>query len=187
MGTSISQGSPNDLNWRRARIAAASPSVPVELSVRELWRAAAQNSVASWSELLSSAGVISCLNLAVSSENRVYVPRRAAQEIGRSRQSSIATDIARRALVRALSREDRDQAFVEFLFIEAANYLVSRDASTQVSPTNRNRNVSDVIAYKRQVADRVRDLVRSYPLPPHEELANGWPDHVRGVIQALSR
>jgi hypothetical protein len=161
MGTSASQASPRSgpsaTSWAAVAAGYRSPEVPLERVVKEIWRAAQSGEEANWRVLLRSAGVRLCFDTASTAESPQQALATATREISRSRQSSIAVDVAKRALVQGFSVSgDVRRGFVEALFGQVTSYLISRDLAGHVGDRFRNRRVSDAIEFKKNVGLQVR-------------------------------
>jgi hypothetical protein len=111
--------------------------------------------------------------------------RAASRHISQERVSSLAADIAKRAVVRSFSHEDRASGFARELLVETSNYLVSRDLSGSISPNSRNNSVSQAIAFKEQISQRVSDAVREAGSPGTEPAA--WTAFLHRAIEQLVR
>ena len=130
MGTSASQASPRSgpsaTSWAAVAAGYRSPEVPIDRVVKEIWRAAQSGEEANWRVLLKSAGVRLCFDTASTAESPEQALATATREISRSRQSSIAVDVAKRALVQGFSVSgDVRRGFVEALFGQVTSYLIS--------------------------------------------------------------
>jgi hypothetical protein len=104
-----------------------------------------------------------------------------------SGQSSLAADIAQRAIVQSFkSPGDRVGAFTKALFAEAGNYLVSRDLPGFVGPAGRARNVSEALQFKNEIRSQIARRVAEVPRPAQFAEA-GWKDYVGRVVSQLKR
>lgn len=187
MGTSISQGSPATPNWRAVAAGYRSGNIRPERVVRELWRAAQSDAEFDWAELLATPIIFTCLHVAVESEGAAQAASRAAREIVLSRQISLATDVARRAVVQSFNAEDRAQGFAEALFAEASSYLVSRDLPAFVGRGGRCRTVGDSVGFKETMRERVTDVVRGLGPPPRDGAQEAWQRYVALALEELTR
>src|SRR5947207_5805508 len=113
MGTSVSQASPSTTNWLAVALAYVHDAIPVDRLVQELWRAAQSEPAADWGALLSEPIIAACKDIAVRSENPARAGSLAAREIVRRHASSLAADIAQRAVVQSYATEDRAQGFTQ--------------------------------------------------------------------------
>src|SRR5689334_22878322 len=106
MGTSVNQRSPNTLNWRAAGAAYDDPAVPPERALTEIWRAADNQPVGSLPRLLTEPIIGSLVSLVAAAASAEDAARAAARLVARSKESSLAVDIARRAVVQSVGRPD---------------------------------------------------------------------------------
>jgi hypothetical protein len=186
VGTSTSQRSPRTTPWQAVALTYRDDAFPVEQVAQQLWRAAQSDPDADWGQLLASPIVPACLDIALASNSSSAALRQATFEIVRSRQASIAADIAKRAVVRSFAEPgDRAAAFAAALFGEASNYLVSRDLSGFIGADARNRTVGEAAAFRDAVRSRVEAVVRSTPLPADASRTNRWGAFVDAVVGRL--
>jgi hypothetical protein len=186
MGTSVSHPSPATRNWAAVAAAYRRPDVPEERVVQEVWRAAQSDPDANWADLLSAPIVPACLEIALASGSPAAAVRDTAREIARTGQSSIAADIAKRAVVRSFGADDRRQAFVAAVFGEATSYLVSRDLPDHIGDAGRNRTVGEGVAFKEGLRARAERAVRELPAPAAARQGDAWPRFVGEAVRALA-
>jgi hypothetical protein len=187
VGTSFSDPSPRTLLWRAVQAGYRDPAVGVPRVVRELWRAAQGEVDANWRTLLSAPLVAACLRIAMTADNPTRAASLASREIARSRQSSLAAEIARRAVVQSFGSADRASRFAEAVFGEASAYLVSRDLAGFVGRNTRNRTVGDAIAFKQQIRRHVADVVRGSNPPQAGVTADRWAQFVGTAVDRLAQ
>jgi hypothetical protein len=137
---------------------------------------------------LSSAIVLKVLRTALTSESREQAVAAARRLIAESHQSSIATDIAQRALVQSFEdRRDQTARFAHSLFVEAVTYLVSRDLPGYVGIGDRLSTITDAIALKSQIRDNTLSKVQNVPVPPGvEEAPAKWKSYTTKVMAYLT-
>jgi len=186
MGTSASHPSPSTINWHAVARGYERDDIPVERIAQELWRAAQSEPNANWSALLSSPIIATCFDIAVHGDDPVTAVRSATREIVRTRQSSIAADIAKHAVLRSVGATNRAETFVGTLFSEASNYLVSRDLSSYVGPTFRNQTVAQAIQFKKELSGRVAEVVRQAAPVPSTRDPQAWQAYVHRVAVELA-
>ncbi len=186
MGSSVNQPSPRTLPWEVVERTYRDGAFPIEQGARELWRAAQSDPAADWSQLLAAPVVPVCLAIAMGSDSPAAALRQATLEIVRSRQASIAADIAKRAIVRSFDEPgEQAAAFAAALFGEASNYLVSRDLPGHIGPDTRNRTVGEAAAFGDAVRSRVEQVVRSIPLPQEAARPETWRGYVAAAAGRL--
>ncbi|MDQ2668798.1 MAG: hypothetical protein M3Z05_22785 [Gemmatimonadota bacterium] len=184
MGTSTSHPSPNTPSWRIARQVLGRDAAPLARQSEEIWKAAAADRGGRLgselaSPILAAAGAVAAQ--ATSPLDAVRAFNRIAAE---QRESGLALEIGRRALMRAVVSGGGASAFGAELFAEAASYYASRDLSSYVGAAGRVATSSESIALKdglraiaREAAGEVRVRTDS----------DGWSAFVRGTLQILTR
>ncbi len=186
MGTSVSQRSPSTRPWRITHAAYASSEVPVERVVQEVWRAADSQPEESLPADLSAAIVAECLRIAMTASSRVEAVQDAAQAVAFSEESSLAADIAQRAVVRSFSVPgNRTAAFTRAIFVEAGDYLVSRDLPGFVGVSERMTNIDEAIAFKDGIRETISKAVEDVELPDEIENPANWSEYVGRVVSRL--
>jgi hypothetical protein len=185
MGTSVNQRSAETANWAAAQ-AGYRNEIPVERVVQEIWRAATNQPSGDLARLLGEPIVAQVGRIAAGGGTPAQVASAASLEIARSKQASLAADIAQRAAVQCLISENRVQAFGERLFAEACNYLLSRDLPGYVGGKNRNRTVEDSLVFKSSILKSTSDAVAATGSPDLSSSSN-WRGYVERVVTRLKR
>ena len=194
MGTSASQSSPRSgrsaTNWAAVAAGYRSPNVPIDRVIQEVWRAAQSEPTTNWRALLKSPGVALCLDASALGGTREQALSSVTREISRSHQSSVAADVAKRALVQGFSlSDDPRHGFAQALFSEVTNYLVSRDLSGHVGETFRNQRVSEAMEFKQRIRGQVREqvarLINEQGLPSRGD-RQAWERFVDSAVTMLS-
>lgn len=186
MGTSVSQRSPSTPNWRVVEKGYIRDDIPIERITQELWRAAINQPEGNLLRDLSEPIIAQCIQIVERANTRNEALNNIRHEISKSGQVSLATEIAQRAAVQAfLSTEDRTNAFVHSLFSEAGNYLVSRDISGFIG-LGRLSSVSDAIAFKKDVKQRISVMVKEVR-PPSRDFTNPgvWKEYSGRIVNHL--
>lgn len=161
--------------------------MPINRVVQELWRAAQSQPDADWGTFLAAPVIGRCLDLAAESSSATEALSLVTREIIRSRSSSLATDIAKRAIVQSFLAADRIRGFTESLFGEATSYLVSRDLAGYVGSMGRNKTVADAIVFKEAVRAQVVQVVREGVPPSVGGGEEAWRQFVTLTIERLAR
>jgi hypothetical protein len=187
MGTSINQRSPVTPNWNAVTAAYNSSTISIPRIVQELWRAATHQPTGNLAADLGAPIIAQCLAIALSTPSRQEALQRASREVALSGQASLAADIAQRAVAQSFRPgEDRAGAFVQSLFAEAGNYLVSRDLPGYVGVSERLHTVSDAIGFKNEIRQQIIDTVRTVPTPASlATQPSAWEEHVANVVTRL--
>lgn len=183
MGTSVNQSSPNTLNWNAAHAGFRDKSVPISRVVTEVWRAATNQHSGDIARLLSAPVVARLGQLAAEAKTSLDLARRSSSVIAESKQSSLASDIGRRAAIQSVSAEDRISAYAQRVFAEATAYLVSRDLPGFVG-SGRAKTVADSLEFKSALISHVSELARTVPVPKSLSAEN-WAAHVSRVLNTL--
>jgi len=183
MGTSVNQRSPKTLSWQAVHAAYRNNEIPIARVTSEVWRAATNQDRGSLERLLAAPIVAKVGQLALKAKDPLELSRATALEIVKSKSSSLASDIARRAAIQSMSSSNRMSAYNERIFAEATSYLVSRDFPGFVG-SGRAQTISESISFKAEVAKHVAQLVRDAGLPS-SFAARGWGKYVRNIITTL--
>ncbi len=186
MGTSVSHPSPKTRNWAAAQATYKSNDFPVKRVLREIWRAATNQTEGNLSEQLSAPIISRLREIAVKGETPVEVASAVNREIALSRQNSLGVEIARRAALQCLTAENRSQAFNERVFAEASNYLVSRDLSGFVGSEFRNKTVLDSFRFKQSITNAAVQSVKVIDAPTVGTGEGQWREYTSEVIKRLT-
>jgi len=183
MGTSINQSSPRTLNWKAAQAGYRDADVPISRVAAEVWRAAMNQPSGNLERLLAQPIVARIGALVEQSTSSLDLSRKSAFEIARSKQSTLATEIARRACVQVAGTKDWRADFTAKLFSEATAYLVSRDLPGFVG-LGRVHNVEEAVRFKSSLSQYAADVARRVERP-RELTGRNWADHVKKVVKQL--
>jgi hypothetical protein len=185
VGTSVNQASPHTLSWTAAQAGYRDAEVPISRLASEVWRAALNQESGNIAQLIAQPIIARLGNLAVDARSAADVTRATALAIAASKESSLATDIARRAAVQCVSASvsDRFAKYSERVFAEATAYLVSRDLPGFVG-NGRARTVADSMELKSALTDHVADVARGVDRPASSD-ARLWAKYVNTVVQRL--
>lgn len=184
MGTSVNQSSPNTLNWNAAHAGYRDKNVPISRIVTEIWRAASNQPSGNISQLLARPVIARLGQLVAEAKTPGDLARKSANLIAESKESSLASDIGRRAAVQSVLAESPIDSYSERVFAEATAYLVSRDLPGFVG-LGRTRNVADSLELSLAIVRRASELARSIPVPKKLD-AESWSHHVEAVLTTLS-
>ena len=183
MGTSVNHASPKTLNWKAAHVGYRNAEVSVQRITSEIWRAATNQPHGDLATLLSAPIVAKLGQLASRAHDALDVSRSSSIEIVRTKSSSLAAEIARRAAVQATASPDRIGAYQRRLFAEATAYLVARDLPGFVG-NKRLRDIAESVNFKVEVANHVASIVEDIGAPRSLRPA-AWKRHVEHVVSAL--
>jgi hypothetical protein len=187
VGTSVSQTSPSTPIWQATQATYYRPDIPVERTVQELWRAADSQTDENLARDISAPIVAECLRVTMMASSRMEAVRNVAQAVVASGESTLATEIARRAATKSFSGGGGGSAtsFAVALFVEAGDYLASRDLPGFVGVSEKLPKVSDLVAMKKRIRARIADIVQEVELPEGENVVEVWPDYVGRVVETL--
>jgi hypothetical protein len=121
--------------------------------------------------------------------SRTEALRNVSQAVVASGESTLATEIARRAAAKSFSGGGGGggsaTSFAVAVFVEAGDYLASRDLPSFVGVSEKMPKVSDLVALKRRIRGRIADVVGEVELPEGENAFEVWPDYVGRVVETL--
>jgi hypothetical protein len=183
VGTSVNQKSPKTLSWQAVHATYRNKDIPIARVTSEVWRAATNQDRGDLARLLSAPIVAKVGQLTLKAKTPLELSRTTALEIVRSKSSSLASDIARRAAIQSMSSTNRMSAYNERVFAEATSYLVSRDFPGFVG-IGRAQTIAESISFKAAVSKHVTQLVRDAGLPS-SFTARNWGKYVRNVVTTL--
>lgn len=186
MGTSVSQSSPSTPNWQAAQTTYYSPEIPIERTVKELWHAADSQVDENLARDLQAPIIAECLRITLASSTRMEAVRNVTRAVVSSDQSSLAVEIARRAAARSFSGGGSSAvAFAKAMFADAGDYLASRDLPGFVGISEKIPKVSDLIALKASIRERIAEVVEDVELPEEANIVEGWSAYASRVVNTL--
>jgi hypothetical protein len=186
VGTSVSQGSPSTPRWQAAQATYYSPEIPIERTVQELWRAADSQVDENLAKDLQAPLIAECLRITLSSSSRTEAVRNVARAVASSGESSLAAEIARRAAARSFSGAGSSaSAFAKAVFADAGDYLASRDLPGFVGISERFPKVSDLMALKKGIRERIAEVVEAVEMPEEADVVEGWSDYTGRIVDSL--
>lgn len=129
---------------------------PADRVLREMWRAASD-----LQEQLKDPRIGRILEVALTKNSPAEVSYAVAREASRFGSPSLAIELARRAAVQTVGATDRANAFVQQVFAEASNYIVSRDLPGNVGLGSRNSDVSQGVEFKSELMQKTKDATKA--------------------------
>jgi len=164
----------------------SSPTIPIERTVKEIWRAADSQDEENLTRDLRAPIVAECLRITLASSSRAEAIRNVARAVAFSGQSSLAAEIAQRAAARSFSDASSSaEAFAKAVFSEAGDYLVSRDLPGFVGLSEKIPKVSDLVALKTNIREHIAEVVEEVELPEQADAPEGWSDYAARVVSTL--
>jgi len=186
MGTSVNQRSPDTDNWRVVQDIYIDPDLSAADSLKVLWRAASNPNEPNLYGLLSRPEIAGLADLL----DRHYGPAEAASatraELASTKVSSLATDIAARAIIQCTGKEEAKSLYVQQLFAEATSYLVARDLPGYVGRSEKLPTVGSAKKFIAEMRDLAAVAARQTALPEGLSREN-WPAYVRSVVSNIRR
>lgn len=187
MGTSVNHRSPRTTNWRSVDISYTNTDITLQRTVQEIWRASLNDN----SGLANSLGgplVAQCIDILQTASSSSEAAQKIGRAIALSGSASLAGDIARRAAVIAYGEVDRTRGFIQSIFSEASNHLISRDIPGFVGLSEKLKTVTDATSFKGAILREVNSNVATIPLPS-QRISDPqiWNTFVSNVIRNLTR
>lgn len=183
MGTSANHPSPRTLPWRAVQAGYQNANVPIERVVNEIWRACRSNPDAI-PERLASPVLFDCYKAVKSSDSMREAVDRVTNVITESKTNSVITELARRAVPPSFAYSEPSKAWLQRLYVEVTNYLVSRDLPGFVGHEFRNGNVRQAIEFKSSLAAKVSQVVAEVRTDPTTNAE--WSDFTRVTAAKLA-
>lgn len=185
MGTSRNDPSPATPSWKAALAVLGRTDVSVDMQVREVWRAAAQDRKGALARDLSHPLLATAWEMSrqgLSAQRALETYEDAALHVS---NVGLALEFGRRALARCTSQQPTKTSFSAELFSEAIAYYVARDLPSIVASKGRVSGVSGAIQLKSSIRDFVRSHVSNFGEPSEGPI--GWKTFVAKVTDALQK
>lgn len=160
MGTSISQPSKRTPNWRPVFKCYENEKIPEKRTINEVWRAS-ENEEKPISLHLKSESIYNCFEAVKNSTSTGEALQKFNQSILKNKNNSIISEFAKRAIPSAFLSNDPSSQWINSFFTEVTNYIVSRDTSGFVGDKYRNKNVNELLNFKKSINARVNQILRS--------------------------
>lgn len=183
MGTSVNQSSPRTLRWSAAQAGYRSDKISVSRVVAEIWRAALNQPTGDLAQLLTQPIVARLGLLASEAESATRLSHNMARVLVETKQSTLGTEIARRAALQCIGAGDRMGKYAERVLAEATAYLVARDLPGFVG-SGRTRTVADSMEFKKEIMNHVEDVAAKVRRP-QTMTARNWARYVERVLTVL--
>jgi hypothetical protein len=160
MGTSISQPSPRNTNWKPVHVSYQNPAIPDDRIINEIWRAT-ENEQTPMSKLLKTEAIYNCYNAVKSSETFQQAMEKFTNTIVETKSNTLITEFAKRAIPSAFQSNQPVNSWASGFLSEVTNYIISRDTCGFVGDKYRNKTVNDLIKFKTGISNKVSVLVSS--------------------------
>jgi hypothetical protein len=76
-------------------------------------------------------------------------------------------------------------AFAKAVFADAGDYLASRDLPGFVGISEKVSRVSDLMALKASIRERITEVVEDVELPEGANVVEGWSDYAARIVDNL--
>jgi len=183
VGTSKNVPSPDTPPWKPLLAILGRTDTPIDRQTREIWRSAgAERGHRLIDEFAGPALAMAC-SLSSTSEDVRSATQAYDVYLSREHHVGFATEIAKRALCRAVATKEGEQGFASELFAEATSYYASRDLPSFVGARGRVRNVSDAIQLKGRLKELSKRVVENAGTP--SSTPDNWARYVASVISNL--
>lgn len=159
MGTSISQPSPRTTNWKPVHAGYQNRFIPENRIINEIWRAS-ENEQLPVSKDLKSEAVYNCYTAVNSSKTTEQAIQKFNTSLLENKSNSIIAEFAKRAIPAAFQSNQPANNWASRFFAEVTNYIISRDASGFVGDNCRNKTVSELVNFKKNILDKVSAVIR---------------------------
>jgi len=185
MGTSVSQSSPkNSTNWKRVFVCYETKAIPEKRLINEVWRAADHfKDQIPISNEIKSESIYKCFESVKSSKSFQEALKTYNDYLITNGRNSIVAEFAKRIIPLSFQYENPAQNWKNLFFSEITNYVVSRDASGFISKDNRNRTVTDMIAFKKNISNHVKSSLEINRVLPKSY--SEWKNFVENTIDNL--
>lgn len=182
MGTSVSQGSPRNTNWKRVMTCYKNSNIPESRVLNEVWRASDNQDTPLSAELKSEA-VFSCYKAVQSSQSFQEAISKVNVSLLEKGGNSIATEFAKRVIPLAFNSDRPTESWKGLLLSEVTKYVVSRDASGFIGEKYRNKSVGDLVEFKRNLGERARNTAATVEIAVQS--FSDWKKFVDSTITKL--
>lgn len=183
MGTSSSHPSPRTLGWQAVQAGYLSDIVPLDRIAQEVWRASREPE-GGIHDFLKTPVLYACYSTIRDCPSVTDAVPRVNRLLATSGESSVVTELARRAVVQAYSSTSPAQSWLSRLFGEVTSYLVTRDLSGYIGPTYRNATARDALQFTAALRAQVERSVAEARSAPRS--ANEWESYVTRVLAHLT-
>jgi len=176
MGTSKNYSSPKTARWNAVRSCYTNKKIPESRVVSEVWRAATQEN-SQLQSMLNSEIVYKCNEIVQNSRNPFEAQQKYISELISSKQSSIITEFAKRAIAQSYQGPDPSSEWRKNFISEVTNYFVSRDIAGFVGKDSRNDNIGQLNTFKDNLKSIVKDTINSIKLSPKDHTE--WKNYIQ--------
>lgn len=183
MGTSKNYGSPGTPRWNAVRIGYTNGAIPMDRVSAEVWRAATSEN-SHLENMIGSDLVYRCHEIVARSNSAIEAYQRFNREAMTSKSSSIITEFAKRAIVQSYRGDENPAASWRSNFVgELTDYFVSRDVAGYYGTGCRNKNINQVLHFRREIREIVGNKINNQ----HADIKNAsdWRGFVAQSLDLL--
>lgn len=182
MGTSISQPSPKNTNWKPLHSSYQNPYIPEQRIINEIWRAS-ENQENPISVSLKSDSIFDCYNAVKESKTFQEAVEKINKAVALKKNNSIMAEFAKRVIPPSFQANKPPNNWAARFFCEINNYVLSRDTSGFVGEKYRNKSVKELIEFKKNIAKKVIETIQ---LPKKQILSKkDWNKFIDNSIKKL--
>jgi len=182
MGTSVSQPSKRNPNWNPVFKCYENDIISIDRTIQEVWRAS-ENEEQPISSQLKSKSIYNCFLAVKNSKNIPEALQKFNQTILRDKNNSIIGEFAKRSIPIAFQTDSPSNQWIKSFFSEVTSYIVSRDTSGFVGDNYRNKNVKDLIEFKKEINYRVNKILESDDTKIKSH--SSWNSFIENSVQKL--
>lgn len=182
MGTSISQHSPRTTNWKPVQAGYQNKFIPESRIINEIWRAS-ENEQLPISNDLKSDAIFDCYSAVKTSNTFEQALQKFNSSLLENKGNSIIAEFAKRVIPAAFQTTQPANSWASKFFAEVTNYIISRDTSGFVGDKYRNKTVSELVNFKKNILDKVSTVVSEEVRPIKNR--NEWNSFVDKSITKL--
>lgn len=184
MGTSSSRRVPRSDRWQPARDLLGNTRWPVDTQSMELWRAISADVSERVSGQLRSSIVATAAELASTETSPANALVRLSKEIVRQRQAGLVSEMAKRALTRAVAANAGPSGFAAELMAEVVSHYASRELPSLIASQGRVSDTGEVIALKNHLRNLARSATAGINLT--ERRRRDWSGVVNELLATLT-
>ena len=152
--------------------------------INEIWRASDQGPKPI-SESLKSVATYECYRAVQSSRTFQEALQKFNSTIQQSKGNSMVAEFAKRVIPVSFQSKSPAREWPKNFLSEVTSYIVSRDLSGFVGKSYRNQTVKELVAFKKRLSDRVKEVVGSHARSIQSETE--WAEFIDNTIDKLKK
>lgn len=182
MGTSKNYPSPDTPRWKAVRICYQNKAISENRVATEVWRAATSEN-AELANMLSSDIIFQCNRIVESSSDAIEAYRAFNREIILSKESSLATEFAKRAIVQSFGGGEPVENWRNNFVSEVTDYFVSRDIAGYFGSETRNNNIQEMNSLRSNIRTIVNEKVSR--VKAEIKTSSDWKEFIDSTVSRL--